>query len=660
MLHNPMLKVLNYYPNDSFGIGRMGENITICILSLERAPLTIKLLESFQTHMPYFEGKFLIIDNGSSSKTLEIIKQYIQTSLQNIALIEAKTNLGVAGGRNYAIQFITTEWVMFLDNDIYIDGSFLPHIHDEINLLGVHFISFPLKNSNGTYFAKGGSLSISIQNAASELHISGGGTNLSLQKPGISSFLFGGAAIVKKDTFKNLGMFNQNAFVGFEDTEFSIRLWQSGYKVGYSTVNCFIHDHGVSKDPDDIAYEKIRHAYLQIYQSANSFMLKHYLNFLSNHTIAWLHSRLAKYDNEHQNPSFQLISTKNECKKEISKKLRVAIIVDTIDWAFANIAFNLLQLEQQIFDFIVIPATDAQSFQGNLLRVILAVENCQIIHFMWRSHLFNIFKKLHDSCLDTQQIIENYLSNKIISTCVYDHLMLPSSDSFILNSFRKLVKNHYYVSSKRLFDIYSNMNGIDKPRDICSDGVDLKLFTLKDSYKFNHEKLKKKTINIGWSGNSKWGKKDHKGLHTIIKPMIQKLQQEGYSVQLLIADRNIKMIQQYEMPNFYHSLDLYVCASIDEGTPNPILEAMACGLVIVTTDVGIVREALGKLQQDFIVNRTIDDFYTKIKYLLNNLPLWEALSNENLESIKKWDWRLQSEKLIGYFIQLAEDNVQNK
>jgi len=39
------------------------------------------------------------------------------------------------------------------------------------------------------------------------------------------------------------------------------------------------------------------------------------------------------------------------------------------------------------------------------------------------------------------------------------------------------------------------------------------------------------------------------------------------------------------MVEFYRSLDVYVCASRSEGTPNPCLEAAACGLPVVTTRV---------------------------------------------------------------------------
>jgi glycosyltransferase involved in cell wall biosynthesis len=40
------------------------------------------------------------------------------------------------------------------------------------------------------------------------------------------------------------------------------------------------------------------------------------------------------------------------------------------------------------------------------------------------------------------------------------------------------------------------------------------------------------------------------------------------------------------MPSAYNALDLFVSASLTEGSPNVLGEAMACGIAAVATDVG--------------------------------------------------------------------------
>ena len=248
--------------------------------------------------------------------------------------------------------------------------------------------------------------------------------------------------------------------------------------------------------------------------------------------------------------------------------------------------------------------------------------------------------------------MEEYVNNKVISTGIYDHIIVPSKHEPRWELFQKSIKN-YYVVSQKLFDIYSNIDDLNKPLCTCSDGVDLKLFTVRDPTKYYPENIRARPIKIGWAGNSGWGRNDHKGLHTIIKPVIIKLMADGYDIQLEIADRNILWRTQEDMPDFYHTIDIFVCASFSEGTPNPVLEAMACGLVVVSTDVGIVPEAFGELQQAYIVDRTVIAFYNKIKQLLDNVDLLEALSRENLVSIRNWDWQIKAQNFIEYFKKIS-------
>jgi glycosyltransferase involved in cell wall biosynthesis len=62
---------------------------------------------------------------------------------------------------------------------------------------------------------------------------------------------------------------------------------------------------------------------------------------------------------------------------------------------------------------------------------------------------------------------------------------------------------------------------------------------------------------------------------------------------LLDLERSITFagsIPQAETPAFYRSADVFALTSDFDNSPNAVLEAMACGLPVVTTDVGGVRE----------------------------------------------------------------------
>ena len=109
------------------------------------------------------------------------------------------------------------------------------------------------------------------------------------------------------------------------------------------------------------------------------------------------------------------------------------------------------------------------------------------------------------------------------------------------------------------------------------------------------------------------------------------------------------------MPDFYRSLDLYICASDNEGTPNTVLEAMATGVAVISTDVGIVPELFGEKQSKFILKeRSTASFKNNMLKFLNNPELIKTLGEENLNEIGTWTWENQSTKFSEFFTNASQ------
>jgi glycosyltransferase involved in cell wall biosynthesis len=58
---------------------------------------------------------------------------------------------------------------------------------------------------------------------------------------------------------------------------------------------------------------------------------------------------------------------------------------------------------------------------------------------------------------------------------------------------------------------------------------------------------------------------------------------------------------QDDLPAFYQSLDIVVLTSSTEQMPLCVLEAMACGLPVVSTDVGDVRNMVSAANKPFVI-----------------------------------------------------------
>ncbi|GEM_PF-382687 len=145
-------------------------------------------------------------------------------------------------------------------------------------------------------------------------------------------------------------------------------------------------------------------------------------------------------------------------------------------------------------------------------------------------------------------------------------------------------------------------------------------------------------LRVGWAGSlTNHGNK--RGFEEFILPGARAV--EG--VELAVAAREEKWRTPEEMRAFYRSLDAYICASSEEGTPNPCLEAAACGVPLLTTRVGNMPELVRHGVNGLFIERDVDDIAEKLALLLHNSFLREEMGRRMLESIRVWDWRAMAE-----------------
>ena len=153
---------------------------------------------------------------------------------------------------------------------------------------------------------------------------------------------------------------------------------------------------------------------------------------------------------------------------------------------------------------------------------------------------------------------------------------------------------------------------------------------------------------------------DFKGFHTVLTPVIQELKDEGYNIETYYADKNTNFIPNDKMCDYYSKIDVYICVSITEGTPRPLIEAMGCGVPIITTDIGVAKEYLGIKQKEYIISeRKIGESDYKVKkelkqkivQLYNNREELEELSKENYLMSKEINNSCYKEKYKKYFLE---------
>ena len=189
------------------------------------------------------------------------------------------------------------------------------------------------------------------------------------------------------------------------------------------------------------------------------------------------------------------------------------------------------------------------------------------------------------------------------------------NNTILFHEFRDHIKNLYYTPN----------------------GVDTSIFT--PDYNNVHDDLV-----FGWVGNTDRATKRY---NEIIIPLIKK-----YTFNIIGTSKKDgidKLLNKHEMRDYYNSLDYFVVSSNTEGTPNPALEAMSCGIPIVTTKVGNMIEIVDHGVSGLFVEgdkQSFIDVMDKLKDTTSNK--YKAMSIESRNRIKSWDWSIQYKRYVDF------------
>ncbi|TPM26834.1 glycosyltransferase family 4 protein [Mesorhizobium sp. B2-3-4] len=155
-------------------------------------------------------------------------------------------------------------------------------------------------------------------------------------------------------------------------------------------------------------------------------------------------------------------------------------------------------------------------------------------------------------------------------------------------------------------------------------------------------------LRVGWTGSLGNHGPAHRGFHNVIEPAVAAVP----GVRLLTAIREQRWRNREEMLDFYRDLDVYVCASISEGTPNPCLEAAACGVPVVTTRVGNMPELIRDGDNGLFFDGTPEGLASKLTLLRDTPSLRSRMAVRIRETIREWDWGVQAENYARMFASL--------
>ncbi len=154
----------------------------------------------------------------------------------------------------------------------------------------------------------------------------------------------------------------------------------------------------------------------------------------------------------------------------------------------------------------------------------------------------------------------------------------------------------------------------------------------------------------------------------IVLEISQQLLKEGYRIktilvgeahgdnpyqQLVPAELSEKIIfpgGRKDIPEFMRFADVLLLPSEGEGLPGVVMEAMAAGLPVVATDEGCTPDLIENGKNGLLVKMNqskpsqMNDYQTAIKKVLDSEQLRKDFSNNSIERIQQFDWKIISKK----------------
>ena len=592
--------------------------LEIAILSFNKSSATIQLLDSIQHFEPQSNFTINVLDQGSDKNELHNLENSIKDS--RVRLVKSERNLGVGGGRQKQLEDTKSSWILFLDNDLVLKSSIYDACLETMKFASFGCLPFIENTAGDSSQVVIPELFVNkISGRKYEFTFGLGSSSLKLPEvtfPKEISGVAGGVLLANVAALRDLGGIRGPGKAGYEDLDLSLRLRNSQKKTFLINIaQPLHHNKDLSASEIEKKTEVARLDPFQLRANAKFVEYRHKGHVWGKNQYEWIVQRAVRAKVEL--PILQRIIPNSVETRPRDSRRRLLLVCDSPGWAFDKIATKQKIHLANDFNIVVTYASDWEALKVHLFQM-----DWDAIVFLWRAPLFQLVRE--------GQISKRLMSQ--IGYCVYDHQGDMGYSSEI--QFLELNEVPVGVVNETL---YLSLGQKHRKIFLIPDGVDTGLFR-----PFNSKRRSEKPLTIGWSGNIKWGGADNvKGYTSTLEPCIAMFQKEIDEIHFDIIDSSKGRLPQSLVANAMKNWDVVVCVSSHEGTPNPILEGLASGLVVISTPVGMTPELINSGARIRIISQSPKSLYEEIKDVAH-LKLSEELRQEmksNREIALQYDWR---------------------
>ena len=230
-------------------------SVSVIILSWNSEKYIRQCINSLFIDLNFYnmEKEIIIVDNGSSDRTIKILKQ-LHKKYSNMKVIELEKNLGTTISRNIGIRERLGKYIFILDSDTEVQEGTISTLIDMFNKKdNIGIVAPRLYYSDGSIqpsCKKFPTIKTKIykyipfnitRKIAEKSELYNNIYEKEYKKITEVDYCISAAWMVNRGAINDIGLFDENIFYAPEDVDYCLRMWLKGWKVIYTPLASVIH-----------------------------------------------------------------------------------------------------------------------------------------------------------------------------------------------------------------------------------------------------------------------------------------------------------------------------------------------------------------------------------------------------------------------------------
>lgn len=261
--------------------------ISVIIINYNTSQLTYECVQSIFKYEEKNNLEIVIVDNASQKTDYDnLITMFLNSS--NVQIVRSKINLGFGGGNMLGMQYTTGNFYAFINSDVlFVEPVFndlvsFANSKSDFGVAGIQILDANNKKSISYRYFEGIRYKLLGRKFLEFTKKEKLSTKENKKEPFTVDFVIGSFMFFKKETFNNIGGFDTNIFLYYEETDVCYRLKKNAFKTYFLPNLKYIHLEGKSANRN--LSLKFEHWISYFYVTRKNFGLLKYL-IIKNYLI---------------------------------------------------------------------------------------------------------------------------------------------------------------------------------------------------------------------------------------------------------------------------------------------------------------------------------------------------------------------------------------